>query len=384
MTDWFQAAAAIDPDAELYLNEFGILSSGGATNTGNQQLLISTLNDLIAGGAPIDGVGLQGHFDEVQLTGPEQLWTILDDIGQTGLDIQITEFDFRTDDLQLQADYTRDFLTAIFAHEDVTDFMLWGFFEKSHWRPEAALFNADWSIKPNGQAFIDLVFDEWWTDEMLSSGPVGETSVRGFRGDYEVEVTYGDVTATQTTQLVDGGVSVTVSLGLLLGDFNLSGDYASSDIDPLVSQIAGGADVESFDITGDGFVNRDDLDAWLNHAGGHQLGSGNAFRYGDANLDGTVDQLDFQAWNSNRFQTDVGWSGGDFNADGIADMSDFNLWNSNRGLAPLSAVPEPEQAAWLLIGLFCVTGFARRRNYRSWAGNSSETFRGKVAKRGRA
>lgn len=40
--------------------------------------------------------------------------------------MQITDFDYDTIDRQLQADYTSDFLTAMFAHEGVDDALMWG------------------------------------------------------------------------------------------------------------------------------------------------------------------------------------------------------------------------------------------------------------------
>ncbi|MEN0111417.1 MAG: endo-1,4-beta-xylanase, partial [Planctomycetota bacterium] len=67
MADWFQLAAAADPNARLYVNDFGILTSGGGTDTQNQQLLESQAQDLLDAGAPIDGVGLQGHFSDDNL-----------------------------------------------------------------------------------------------------------------------------------------------------------------------------------------------------------------------------------------------------------------------------------------------------------------------------
>lgn len=35
---------------------------------------------------------------------------------------------------------------------------LWGFWAGDHWIPHAALFRRDWSIKPNGRVYQDLVF----------------------------------------------------------------------------------------------------------------------------------------------------------------------------------------------------------------------------------
>jgi hypothetical protein len=57
-----------------------------------------------------------------------------------------------------------------------------------HWRPKAALFRADWSAKPNGRQFLDLVHNRWKTKCTGTTDANGRFSVRGFLGDYELTV----------------------------------------------------------------------------------------------------------------------------------------------------------------------------------------------------
>ena len=230
MVTWFQQAQAADPASARYINDYGILSSGGDVNSWAQQAYLDTIQYLVDSGAPIDGIGFQSHFREAELTGPEQLWQILDRFQQFGLDMQITEFDFETTNEQLQADYTRDFLTAMFAHEGVDDVVFWGFWEDTHWRPDAALFNSDWSIKPNGQAYLELVFGEWWTDEDLQTDAAGQGTVRGFKGDYSVEVSALGLSETVEGTLSDDGLQLIVTLPVLQGDFDGDGDVDVADL----------------------------------------------------------------------------------------------------------------------------------------------------------
>jgi GH35 family endo-1,4-beta-xylanase len=229
MAAWFERVRANDPTAVLYLNEYNILSTGGATNTAKQQFYYDTLVSLKNSGAPLGGIGFQGHFNETNLSGPEQVWEILDRFAALGLDMQITEFDFGTENEQLQAAYTRDFLTAIFAHEGMDDFVMWGFWENAHWRPDAAMFRSDWSIKPNGEAYLDLVFDEWWTDESLASDAQGLAALRGFKGKYLVTVTLNGETIVVPATLTDGGLELDIALPILAGDFDLDGDVDGRD-----------------------------------------------------------------------------------------------------------------------------------------------------------
>ncbi|HEY4234318.1 MAG TPA: endo-1,4-beta-xylanase, partial [Lacipirellulaceae bacterium] len=129
MATWFQQARQADPHATLYLNDYDIIESGGNTNTANQQLYYNQIKALKDAGAPIGGIGFQGHFSQSNLTGPEQLWTIWDRFAQLGLKMQVTEFDVNTPDEALQAQYTRDMLTAAFADPNISDFLTWGFWQ---------------------------------------------------------------------------------------------------------------------------------------------------------------------------------------------------------------------------------------------------------------
>lgn len=227
---WYHAARTADANVPLFLNEFNILSSGGLVDTEAQQQFFDRLQNLKAADVPIGGIGMQGHFTDLDLTGPEQVWTILDRFATLDLPIEITEFDYQTDDLQLQAEFTRDFLTAVFAHEGVDNLTMWGFWEGAHWRPAAALFDEQWNLKPNGQAFINLVFGEWWTEEELTADEQGNVTLRGFKGDYEVIVSHGGQEVTQAFTLGEDGTSIDVQLPVLGADFDSNGTVEAADL----------------------------------------------------------------------------------------------------------------------------------------------------------
>ena len=88
----------------------------------------------------------------------------------------------RWNNTAVQAAYTADFLTAMFAHPSVTGVLLWGFWAARHWKPNAAMFRHDWTRKPNGDAFYDLVYKQWWTDTAVSTDAYGRIALRGFKG----------------------------------------------------------------------------------------------------------------------------------------------------------------------------------------------------------
>lgn len=208
--EWFRLARQADPEVRLWINDYDILSAGGR-NTRAQDAYEQTIRRLLDAGAPIDGIGLQSHFD-ARLTPPDKLLEILDRLAATGLSLQVTEFDIRIDDEQCQADYTRDFMTAVFSHPAVEGIVMWGFWEKHHWRPQSALYRADWTLKPNGKAWRDLVLGEWWTDETTRTNGAGEATVRCFHGDHVVEVETKRGRATQRVRLSNKDARVTVRL----------------------------------------------------------------------------------------------------------------------------------------------------------------------------
>ncbi len=136
-------------------------------------------------------------------------------------------------------------------------------------------------------------------------------------------------------------------------DFSDDDQVDCQDIDALIAEIADGGTNASFDLNEDGDVNLLDRDAWLAEAGEIQLGSGKSYLVGDANLDGSVDGLDFNAWNDHKFSESGGWCGADFNADGATDGQDFALWNAAKFTT--SVVPEPS-AMMLLLGSAAILG----------------------------
>jgi GH35 family endo-1,4-beta-xylanase len=204
LTQFFRTAREADSAAKLYLNDYSILETGGF-DVPHQDHFEKTIRQLLADKAPLDCIGIQGHFSE-DLTDIPRLWEVLDRYRKSGLPILITEFDINTHDEQLAADYTRDFLTAMFAHESVNGVLTWGFWEKRHWIPNAALYRADWSPRPAAIEWEHLVRKEWWTDVEAATDASGVAKVRGFLGEYEIA--YGD--ALVTASLPPSGAEVTI------------------------------------------------------------------------------------------------------------------------------------------------------------------------------
>ncbi len=210
MIAWFKLARQCDPDVRLTLNDYAILSAGGMDKA-HQDHFEKTLRFLKDGGAPITGLGMQSHFGG-SATPPERMLAILDRFAALGLDISITEHDIDSADETFQAEFTRDFLTTVFSHPSVVAILTWGFWENSHWRPNAAYYRSDWSITPAGQVWLDLVTKKWWTNVSLETAADGTAHTRGFLGDYAITVTHNGVSKTLATKLTSPGVKINVSL----------------------------------------------------------------------------------------------------------------------------------------------------------------------------
>ena len=209
IADWYKQARQTDPNALLFVNEYAMLNS--RTSPDFIQKYLAFIKMMQDNGAPLDGIGVQGHIG-AQVRNPTDVTSDLDLLQSAGLPINITEFDINTKDEQLQADYTRDFLIACYSHPSVTGFIMWGFWQKDHWKPDAAMFRADGSEKPNAQVWRDLVLGQWKTNLDLQTNAAGEVEGRGHLGTYEITVTKNGKVLKHTLQLTKDRGAVRLTL----------------------------------------------------------------------------------------------------------------------------------------------------------------------------
>lgn len=135
------AAHAADPDAKLFINEWGCEAPGT-----KQDALYSLCQSLLDAGAPLHGVGFQMHEDMndpdfppgwPQDTGsvtPEQVRTALQRFKALGLEVRVSEMDVNlhviySTTVQAQGDYFRDVM-AVCVEEGARDFTMWGFTDR--------------------------------------------------------------------------------------------------------------------------------------------------------------------------------------------------------------------------------------------------------------
>jgi endo-1,4-beta-xylanase len=207
---WFSLTRKYEPNARLFLNDYPPLD-GSDVNNAHLNHFEKMLQYLQKSGVPLGGIGFQGHFGS-SVTSPTRVLSGLDRFAKFGLPIAITEFDINTDDEQLQADYTRDFLTACFSHPAVSEIITWGFWEKRHWFPKAALWRADWSLKPNGKSWVELTKKTWWTNASGRTNAAGSYTTRGFHGQHRITVSHNGKRVETIASLGSTPQAVTLAL----------------------------------------------------------------------------------------------------------------------------------------------------------------------------
>jgi GH35 family endo-1,4-beta-xylanase len=154
------------------------------------------MKHLIAKGQTPDGCGFQSHFSDYAIPSIDDEWKIYQHFGSMVKHLTVTEYDFQTLDDQLHADHMRDMLTLCYSHPQMTGFVIWGFWEKRHWKPTAAMFKADWTERPAVKVWRDLVKGKWWTNADLTSAADGKAITQGYFGWYDVTIEHGGKTKT--------------------------------------------------------------------------------------------------------------------------------------------------------------------------------------------
>jgi endo-1,4-beta-xylanase len=153
IADAFRWAHAADPDAELFLNEFGTESVNAKSNA-----LFNLVSQLRTQGVPIGGVGFQLHWTTNPL--PADFTANLRRFAALGVDVAITEADVRIalpatlTKLTAQASVYRQAIGACLAVPRCVSFTVWGFSDRYSWIPNlqpgsgaACLFDSEFHPK---------------------------------------------------------------------------------------------------------------------------------------------------------------------------------------------------------------------------------------------
>jgi endo-1,4-beta-xylanase len=135
--DAFTWAHEADPEAVLFINDYGTESAGPKTDA---------LYDLVAGlrkkGIPVQGVGFQGHLD-TRYPAPHDLAATMGRFDALGVQTAVTEADVRIplpsddDEAEAQQRGYRALLDGCLRTPHCTGFTVWGFTDRHSWVPDS-------------------------------------------------------------------------------------------------------------------------------------------------------------------------------------------------------------------------------------------------------
>ncbi|KAG4379346.1 hypothetical protein AAZX31_17G218400 [Glycine max] len=204
----FKTASQLDPSATLFVNDYHV--EDGCDTRSCPDKYIHHILDLQEQGAPVGGIGIQGHIDCP--IGPI-VSSSLDKLGILGLPIWFTELDVSSVNEYVRADDLEVMLREAMAHPTVEGLMLWGFWELFMSRDHSHLVNAEGDINEAGKRFLALK-QEWLSHSRGHVDEQGQYNFRGFHGTYNVQVVTPSKKISKTFVLDKGDSPLVVSIDL--------------------------------------------------------------------------------------------------------------------------------------------------------------------------
>ncbi|MBF4590033.1 endo-1,4-beta-xylanase [Curtobacterium sp. VKM Ac-1395] len=197
----FEEARAANPHATLLLNDFDLSSA--------YECLIE---GVLEAGVQLDAIGLQTHMHQ-GYWGEDTMLAMVDRFARYGLPLHLTETSLVSGDLMpahivdlndhqvpswpstpegeaRQADDVERHYRSLVAHPSVEAITYWGITDADAWLgAPIGLVRADGTPKPAYDALRRLVKEEWWlAPTTMRTDERGQVQVRGFRGEYRVDV----------------------------------------------------------------------------------------------------------------------------------------------------------------------------------------------------
>lgn len=137
-----RTAAAVDPQAQLVINDFDLEQSNDKARA-KRKAFLDMVRGLKSRGAPLHAIGLQGHLQGNIAIDKSGLTAFVAEIAGMGLDVLVTELDVIDNLLpgpELERDgvvaqKAKDFLDAIGAAKRPAAVLTWGITDKHTWVP---------------------------------------------------------------------------------------------------------------------------------------------------------------------------------------------------------------------------------------------------------
>lgn len=234
MANWFNLADSnqINSDALLMLNEYQIISAKSSNlvpdSNGTSYLSRSTVNQsrldrIIADGGALTGLGFQSRF-KFEHMDPATIYTRLQEYGNKyNLPMSGTEFEIlnggRQDDgsnLNFtdyeRAQMTEEILTTYFSHPLVVGLTAWSYVGDIVNEPKFMLgFDGEVGLNAIAWYYLHRIRYATNSDGSDTTDTSGQTTIRGFKGEYDITVSYGG-SDYPATAILDGDKVVQVVL----------------------------------------------------------------------------------------------------------------------------------------------------------------------------
>ncbi|CAO2198853.1 unnamed protein product [Urochloa humidicola] len=205
----FRETARLDPGATLFVNDYNV--EGGNDPNATPEKYIEQIASLQQKGAPVGGIGLQGH-----VTNPvgEVICDALDKLSAaTDLPVWLTELDVCESDVDLRAEDLEVVLREAYAHPAVEGVVFWGFMQGHMWRQDACLVNSDGTVNDAGERFVDLR-REWTSHARGHIDSAGHFKFRGYHGTYVVQLATATGKVHKTFSVEKGDTPLVLDMNL--------------------------------------------------------------------------------------------------------------------------------------------------------------------------
>jgi GH35 family endo-1,4-beta-xylanase len=267
LAEWYKTAEAAAPDGVgIAVNDFNVISNKWDYT---EDWYPSEINHLLDSGVDLDGIGFQSHWkvtdSEDGTISPSRMLELLNLYADILPHLRITEFDYAQSqgwDDHAQADFFYQYLKTTFSHPAVEQFLIWGFWDQIHWSdpPQAPLFDRNFNRKPGYDVWMNLVFDQWWTDKSGTTDDSGTYATDAFLGEHEITVEIGTESVTKRVSLTDLNGTTTVTVPV-------TNSGSGTDLAPIDGAMPTDPDGDGSyeDVNGNGKIDFDDMVTYFEH-----------------------------------------------------------------------------------------------------------------------
>ncbi|HKE94262.1 MAG TPA: endo-1,4-beta-xylanase [Povalibacter sp.] len=185
--DWvitsFQLARQYMPGTtKLLINEYG------TENDPPVRAQYITIINLLKARGLIDGIGIQGHYFNIDQLSAAQLNTALNDYASTGLDVYVSELDIIGPGGEAgQAAKYQELFPVIWNHSAVKGVTLWGYIVGQTWRDGTGIVNANGTDR-QAMTWLKSFFGTTMPNYSISASPSSLTVNRGASGSTSIAI----------------------------------------------------------------------------------------------------------------------------------------------------------------------------------------------------